>query len=166
MATQTSEPVVKERGPPAQWLFHTILNPLMSLLLRSPLHFLVSDSLMLITFTGRKSGREYTTPVGYHEYGDGIVVFTHNDWWKNLKGGVEVTLRIAGERRVGLASPIQDPDRVADYILAFIADHGPDAARRLGLEFGGGGVPTKTALVEGLDRTVVIEIDLEGGLDG
>lgn len=162
MVTVTREGVVRERGPPAQWLFHMILNPLMTLLLRSPLHFLVSDSLMLFTFTGRKSGREYTTPVGYHEIDEEFVVFTHSDWWKNLKGGAEVKLRIAGDRRIGHASPIRDPDRVADFILAFIEDHGLDAARRLGLEFVGDEVPSKEELAEGIHQTVVIEIDLEG----
>lgn len=166
MATQTSEPVVRERGPPAQWVFHTVVNPLMKLLLRSPLHFVVSDSLMLITFTGRKSGREYTTPVGYHEYGDGIVVFTHSNWWRNLQGGSEVALRIAGQRRIGHATPVSDPESVAEYVLAFIEDHGLDAARRLGLEFVGDDVPSKEELVEGLDQTVVIEIKLGGGAHG
>ena len=45
------------RRPPA-WL-----NTLMSLLLRSPFHGLVSTHLMLIRFTGRKSGKLITTPV-------------------------------------------------------------------------------------------------------
>lgn len=166
MATQSTDTAVRERGPPAQWLFHTVLNPLMSLLLRSPLHFLVSDSLMLITFTGRKSGREYTIPVGYHEIDGEFVVFTHSDWWKNLKGGAQVKLRIAGGRRLGQATPIRDSDRVAEYILAFIEDSGLDAARRLGLEFVDDEVPTKEALVAGIDQTVVIEIDLEDEIDG
>ncbi len=166
MATQSSEPLVRERGPPAQWFFHTVVNPLMSLLLRSPLHSVVSDSLMLITFTGRKTGREYTTPVGYHEYGDGIIVFTHSDWWRNLKGGAQVKLHITGERRVARATPIEDPDRVAEYILAFMEDHGIDSARRLGLEIAGDEPPSKAELADGLDRTVVIEIELDGKSDG
>ncbi|MDE0053611.1 MAG: hypothetical protein OXT64_05055, partial [Gammaproteobacteria bacterium] len=39
-----------------------VINAGMRLLLRSPLHALASRSLMLITFTGRVTGRTYTTP--------------------------------------------------------------------------------------------------------
>src|SRR5262249_17743027 len=42
-----------------------VINPVIRALLRSPVHGLMSKSLMLITFTGRKSGRRYTTPVRY-----------------------------------------------------------------------------------------------------
>lgn len=51
-------PAVETRTPPG-WLkpAFRVINPLMEALLRSPLHGLVSDSLLLVTFTGRKSGR-------------------------------------------------------------------------------------------------------------
>ena len=42
-----------------------LLNRFMSGLLRSPLHGIVSRSVMLITFAGRKSGTTYTTPISY-----------------------------------------------------------------------------------------------------
>ena len=45
--------------------FFLIINPIMRTLLRSPLHGLLSDSLMLITYTGRRSQRKFTTPVRY-----------------------------------------------------------------------------------------------------
>ena len=64
-------------------------------LLRSPLHFLLSGSIMLVTFTGRKSGKVYTTPVQYFRDGDTIIFFTKTvrTWWKNLAGERPVTLR-------------------------------------------------------------------------
>ena len=166
MVTESGQAAVQERGPPAQWLFHTVINPLVTLLLRSPLHGVVSDSLMLITFTGRKSGREYTTPVGYHEFNDGLIVFTHSGWWRNLRGGTEVTLRLKGDRLVAHASPIEDPETVAEYILAFIDANGLDAARRIGLEFTDEDPPSKQQLTEGIDKTVVIELTLEAQIDG
>jgi hypothetical protein len=36
----------------------------MRALLRSPLHGLLSGMLMLLSYTGRKSGRTYTIPIG------------------------------------------------------------------------------------------------------
>jgi len=41
------------------------MNPLMKALLYSPLHGEVSKSLMLLSFTGRKSAMKFTPPVGY-----------------------------------------------------------------------------------------------------
>ena len=161
MATQTSRPAVRERGPPAEWLFHTVINPLMTLLLRSPLHGLVSDSLMLIKFTGRRSGQEYTTPVGYHRVGDELAVFTHSDWWRNMRGGASVSLLLRGEWRTAEAVPVEDRDSVASYILQYIDEHGLDAARRIGLEFDGDDPPSKQTLIDGIYETVVIEFTLE-----
>ncbi len=37
-------------------------NPIMMWLLRSPLHGMLSSSTMIITYTGRKSGKMFSTP--------------------------------------------------------------------------------------------------------
>src|SRR5437763_480835 len=39
------------------------VNPMLRLLLQSPVHRLVSGRFALITYTGRRSGRQYTIPV-------------------------------------------------------------------------------------------------------
>jgi hypothetical protein len=49
----------------------------MKLVLRSPAHGVVSKTILLITFTGRKSGKTYTTPVSYSQFDDQVYVFTH-----------------------------------------------------------------------------------------
>jgi len=38
-------------------------NPIMKWLIRSPLHGLVSKSMLVIGYTGRKSGKRYETPM-------------------------------------------------------------------------------------------------------
>jgi len=55
----------ERRGPPMPGFTLKIMNPLMKALLYSPLHGEVSKSLMLLSFTGRKSGMKFTPPVGY-----------------------------------------------------------------------------------------------------
>jgi deazaflavin-dependent oxidoreductase (nitroreductase family) len=65
---------------------------------------MVSKSVLLITFTGRKSGKTYTTPVDYSQEGDQVTIFTHAAWWKNLRGWAPVTLRIRGRELQGLES--------------------------------------------------------------
>ena len=42
-----------------------VLNPVVKALLGSPLHGLLSHDLMVLSFSGRKSGKQYAIPVGY-----------------------------------------------------------------------------------------------------
>ncbi len=73
-------------------------NPFMKWLLRSPLHGVVSRMYLLITFTGRKSGTVYSTPVQYAQEGDTLYIITSEGytWWKNLRGGAEVHVHLRG----------------------------------------------------------------------
>ncbi len=45
------------------WFMNKVANPFVRLILRSPLHGTMSAGLLLITYHGRKSGKEYTLPV-------------------------------------------------------------------------------------------------------
>ncbi|MFW5692246.1 MAG: nitroreductase/quinone reductase family protein [Chloroflexota bacterium] len=87
-----------------------IANRVLKPLLRSPLHFFASQGVMLITFTGKKSGKVYITPVQYRQDGEVVSFFTRRDriWWKNLRGGAPVTLRLRGHDRHGQAIPLED----------------------------------------------------------
>jgi deazaflavin-dependent oxidoreductase (nitroreductase family) len=83
------------------------VNPLVRALLRSPAHGLVSSHLALITVTGRRSGRTYTFPVGYHRDGDVVTIGIdwpdRKRWWRNLREPAPVEIRLAGARRTGTA---------------------------------------------------------------
>lgn len=75
-----------------------IINFVMKLLVRSPLHFIVSSHILLITFQGRRSGRSFTTPVRYVREGNTVRLFSspQANWWKNLRGGATVSVTIRG----------------------------------------------------------------------
>lgn len=62
-------------------------NPVVAWILRSPLHGVMSRSTMLLNYTGRKSGRTYTTPVNYVRDGDGLLCVgaREHTWWRNLR---------------------------------------------------------------------------------
>lgn len=110
-------------------LFYKIINPLFSGILRSRLHGLASNGFMLITFVGRKSGRIHTTPVRYVRSGEAILCFTSPEipWWRNLRGGAEVTLRIKGESCKYLASAIEnDPLRIKAHLLDYFSVYPQD----------------------------------------
>jgi deazaflavin-dependent oxidoreductase (nitroreductase family) len=76
------------------------LNPFLVPVLASPFHWLVSWILVQLTITGRKSGRRYTIPVAYHEFGDAIVVMVadaaNRSWWRNFREPGPIDLRHRG----------------------------------------------------------------------
>jgi len=108
-----------------------IINPAVGLLLRSPAHFLASGSLLLITFTGVRSGRSYSTPLRYARDGETIRCFTNKEtrWWRNLRQGAQVWLTLQGVRAPYQASIVVDePNRVRELLTAYLRQHPGDAA--------------------------------------
>lgn len=51
-------------------------NPVVIWLLRSPFHGLIDKNTVLITFTGRKSGKSYTFPISYVRDGDTLMMIS------------------------------------------------------------------------------------------
>ncbi len=82
-----------------------LYNPLVTFILRSPLHKLMSKSVVLVQVTGCKSGRQYTIPANYARENGSLTLITsrQHNWWRNLKGGAPVKVRVAGEERCGTA---------------------------------------------------------------
>jgi deazaflavin-dependent oxidoreductase (nitroreductase family) len=70
------------------FIFHKVTNPFVRFLLNSPLHSILSGRLLLVRYTGRKSGKKHSLPVQYAEsHGELIVVAgyaQHKKWWRNL----------------------------------------------------------------------------------
>ncbi len=85
----------------------TRLNPAIVWILHSPLHPLLSVGLMLITVTGRRTGRRYTIPVGYQRNGDEITVLIskarRKRWWRNYLEPRPVELHVHGRMLHGEA---------------------------------------------------------------
>ncbi|WP_372810488.1 nitroreductase/quinone reductase family protein [Litorivivens sp.] len=65
------------------------MNFLVKPLLRSPLHWLLSSSVALIRFTGRKSGKQFETPVAFTKFdGEFLICLTETrdrQWWRNYR---------------------------------------------------------------------------------
>lgn len=121
------------QGPDIPKFAFYIINPLMKLILRTPLHGLVSDDLTLITFTGRKTGKKYTTPVGFIEMNGSIMMFTDSPWWRNIEEEPNITLRLKGERVQGQAEIISDPGLIREYLQKMVEKRGEEMVQRMGL---------------------------------
>ena len=102
-------------------VLNKIGNPFVGFLLQSPLHGLLGAKFMLITVTGRKSGRTYTTPVNYVREGDVLTVISRKDrtWWRNLCEPAPVFVRIKGKKRAGMG---RVPDLAGPGLVAAVKD--------------------------------------------
>lgn len=136
------------------------VNSAMRFFLRSPMHGMVSKTVLLITFTGRKSGKTYTTPVSYSQHGDQVYIFTHANWWKNLRNGASVTLHMQGRELQGLAEPVaEDQGAIAAGLTAHLRKV-PSDARFYGVTFDDHGNPRTEEVKKAVQTVVMIRIEL------
>jgi len=120
--------VVGDARPPR--LFVAVLNPMLKLLLRSPLGRSIRP-LALLDFTGRRSGRRFSVVVCWHTI-DGLpVVITPASWRANFSGGRRATVRSRAERTELIGTLDEDPEAVARCIAALV--DGGTAPRAFGL---------------------------------
>jgi hypothetical protein len=148
--------------PLAKWLFANLINPIMRTILRSPLHSILSRQLLLLTFTGLKSGKQYTTPVGYDRDGDRLTLFTASPWWKNFESRAPVTVRVRGETLTGQAESSTDPETVARAIQVDLETRGVQFVRRRHrLNLPADGDPSLDDIINAFHGKTLIRIDLD-----
>lgn len=131
-------------------------NPIMRGLLRSPLHSLLSKNMMLMTYTGRKSGKSFTTPMNYLAVGDELYTISSRErvWWRNLRGGAPVTLRLQGKEIPARSESIDDENEVAKSLYLYLKT-APQLAKYMGIKLDSQGAPD-VGEVAGLAREKVI----------
>ena len=92
------------------------VNPIVAAILRSPAHGLLSRRLLLLTYTGAVSAASHTIPVAYGERDDGLEIRVGapeaKRWWRNLRSGAPVELRLRGRRVMATARAIESGDSV------------------------------------------------------
>jgi deazaflavin-dependent oxidoreductase (nitroreductase family) len=142
-----------------QTAFNRLGNPVLTALLRSPLHSVVDGSMLLISVTGRHSGRVYTTPVNYFRDGETLTVVSlrQRTWWRNLRGGAEVSLLLRGEPRRGRATVAEDEALVAQALRSIVAGH-PAYARILGARVRPDGTADPDGLAHAARSRVVVSL--------
>ncbi len=136
------------------------VNRIVAGLLRSPFHELLSRTTMLLTFTGRTSGRRYTIPVRYLRTNETLLTLTDSPWWRNLRGGVPVDLSIAGQNMRGRAEVNTDPDDVEQAICSMLRQL-PSDARFYQIHLDRHGLPDMASLKRAAQIHVLIMIQLE-----
>jgi hypothetical protein len=161
MANDTNETRVSERVSSLQRAIEErVANSLFRSLLRSRLHWLVSNWLVLLSYEGRRSGRRYTFPVAYKRIGDGIVVVTpmsDSNWWKNFQESQECVVWLRGTEYSANGGVVTDEER-PDLILEYFDTYGI-LGRILG--FGGHPASSPDQLAQAKRSLAVVRFDLD-----
>ncbi len=137
-------------------------NDFMAWVLRSPFHGVLSNGMMLITITGRKTGKAYTTPVGYYLQDEYLWVLTSRErkWWRNLQGGAKVQLLLRRKPVTGMADIELDEESVAVRMVEYLR-HMPQAAKPMGICMENK-VPNAADIARVAKERLFIRIDLAG----
>jgi hypothetical protein len=87
----------------------------------------LSRNLMLICYTGRKSGKAYQQPVSYARDGQVLLTPGGGRWTLNLAGGRPVRIRLRGRDVSARGELVTDADEV-ERLIGVIARENPRAA--------------------------------------
>jgi hypothetical protein len=110
-----------------------IMNPLIRLILRSPLRFLLDGNLIAISYTGRRSGRRFSLVTMYAESGTELLVVVaqpeKKKWWRNFHEKAPADVLFKGRRFACVARvPEGDPASTISRLEAYCSRH-PSLAR-------------------------------------
>lgn len=107
------------------------LNPIVTRILDSPLHPVLSWYVAVVRFEGRRTGKRYDVPFTFHRIDERTYECTTNVravWWRNFIGGRDARLLFKGRWHDAHGEAIEDPAyleealRRRDPIRAWIVD--------------------------------------------
>ena len=145
--------------PPSALL--RIVNPLLSALLRTPLAGPAGKQLMVLSFTGRKTGRRFTLPVSAHLIDNDLYALTGAAWKQNFRGGAPAQVVYDGKTTAMHGELIRDRAVVSALYLRCTQSYGVKRAQRMiGVKFRDRRIPTLEEFGEAVDRMHLAAIRL------
>jgi hypothetical protein len=149
MAEQ-SNPITVSHPPEAML---RIVNPLMKFVLRTPFAGPARDQLMVVKFTGRKSGRPYSIVVSAHVIDNVLYAMTPAPWKNNFRDGATAQVLHDGKTATMHGELIADKALIADLCSRCAQSYGVKRAERtMGLGFRDHQMPTRDQWVEAVDQ--------------
>jgi hypothetical protein len=148
--TEQSTPISISHPPSAVL---RVVNPIVKLLLRTPFAGAARNQLMVVDFTGRKSGRPYSLVLSAHLI-DGILYAMSGATWKaNFRGGAPAQVRHGGKTTAMRGDLITDTAHVADLYARCAESYGVKRAERvMGIGFRDHQMPTREQFVEAVEQ--------------
>lgn len=130
-----------------------ILNPVLGFLLRTPFAGPARKQFMVLSFTGRKSGREFTIPVSAHLIDNELYALTGAVWKQNFNGGADAQVVYDGKSTAMRGELIRDRAIVSGLYVKCAQSYGARRAQvMIGLKFRDQRVPTLEEFAEAVDR--------------
>lgn len=123
-----SQPIKRPAGKRVQTTVFRIVNVPMRAVLGLPFATPFGGRLMLLYFTGRKSGKRYRQPVSYVRDGDELLTPGGGRWRLNLRDGEPVRIRLRGRDLTFRPDLVSDPDEV-ERLLDVMAAANPSVNR-------------------------------------
>jgi deazaflavin-dependent oxidoreductase (nitroreductase family) len=145
-----------------EWVDIMWYDPVVKLLLLSPMHGLISSGVLLLSYAGRKTGKIYRVPLSYVRDGNELIILTfkHRTWWKNLVGGAPVNVRLKGENIEAIAEPeVEDFERIKQGFSKYI-ENNSYLSRALEVPLDEEGKPDPEALEIAAEGRVMVWIKL------
>jgi deazaflavin-dependent oxidoreductase (nitroreductase family) len=140
-------------------------NSIMAAVLRSPLHGMMSRSLLLLTYTGRRSGKQFTLPLQYLEDGTTLAIWAGapggKTWWRNFETPEAVTVRLRGVDRAGTAHLITNAAARARYVREYVSRFPYTTPSGRPKFFGKRWHPDDAELARVADAVVMVAIELD-----
>jgi hypothetical protein len=128
-----------------------VINVPMRAVLGLPFATPLSRNLMLVRYTGRKTGKTYRQPLSYARDGEALLTPGGGRWTRNIEGGRPVQIRLRGKDLNARAELVRDPVEV-ERLLDVIVRENPPAARFIPLPRLPDGHLEPTALRAALDH--------------
>ena len=92
-----------------------LANPIVRATLSSPAHRPLSGVLLVLSYSGRRSGRTHSLPLQYAHYGDKLVVMSgtasQKAWWRNFREPARVSVTLAGKQQPWTAHVLSGRER-------------------------------------------------------
>jgi len=149
MAEQS--PAIDFGHPPSALL--RLVNPILSFLLRTPLAGPARTQLMVLSFTGRKTGRPYSIPLSAHVIDNDLYALSGAAWKQNFQGGAPAEVVYDGKTTAMRGELIRDRATVADLYFKCVQSYGLQRAQRMiGLKFRDQKIPTLEEFTEAVGR--------------
>jgi hypothetical protein len=137
--------------PPSALL--KVVNPMLGFLLRTPLAGPVRKQLMVLSFTGRKTGRSFTLPVSAHVIDNDLYALTGAAWKQNFRDGAPAQVVYDGKSTAMRGELITDRAIVSDLYKRCAESYGVRRAQTMiGLKFRDQHIPTLEEFGEAVDR--------------
>jgi hypothetical protein len=138
--------------PPEKFL-RLVVNPILSLLLRTPLAGGARHQFMVVDFKGRKSGRPYSLVLSAHLIDGVLYGLTGATWKANFRDGAAAQVLHDGRSVAMRGELITDTAQVADLYARAAESYGVKKAERvMGIGFRDHQMPTRDEFAEGVQE--------------